>query len=73
MDETQRKIIDLEHERERRKLAEDERKISDERYAKKDYERAVRWAIIALAGGLFLGVINAVTGGVVDAVLAKIR
>jgi len=73
MDQRDRENIDLAHRLERKKEFDEHRKESDGLYAKKDYERAVRWAIIALATGVFLAVVNTVTGGVIEAVLTRIK
>lgn len=64
-----KQIIDLEHRQERRELLDEERDKSDELYAKKDYEKAVRWAIIFLASGIFIAVVNAITGGLISKIL----
>ena len=69
MSEEQRRIIDLEHREERRKMLDDHRTESDKLYAKKDYEKAVKWAIILLASGVFIAVANTVTDGLVKKVL----
>lgn len=64
-----KQIIDLEHRQERRELLDEERDKSDELYAKKDYEKAVRWAIIFLASGIFIAVVNAITGGIIQKIM----
>ena len=67
-----KKIIDLEHREERRKHFDEHREQSDSKYARKDYEKAVMWAIIALASGVFIAVVNTVTGGLIRALMAKL-
>lgn len=62
-------LIDLEHREERRKMFDEHREESDELYAKKDYEKAVKWAIILLASGVFIAVANTVTDGLVKKAL----
>ena len=61
-----KKIIDLEHCQERVELAEKEREKSDELYAKKEFEKAVKWAIVFIASGIFIALVNAVTGGIIN-------
>jgi hypothetical protein len=65
-------IIDLEHREERRNDFDDHRKESDRLYAQKDYEKAVKWAIIAIATGVFLGTINSLTGGILKIIFSHI-
>lgn len=65
----EKRLIDLEHREERRKMLDEHREESDELYAKKDYEKAVKWAIILLASGVFIAVVNTVTDGVVKKAL----
>lgn len=67
--EEERKIIDLEHREERRQMLDDHRSESDELYAKKDYEKAMKWAIILLASGVFIAVANTITDGLVKKAL----
>lgn len=62
-------LVDLRHREERRKLLDDERKKSDELYAKKEYEKAVRWAVVFIASGVFIAVVNAITGGLISKIL----
>ena len=62
-------LVDLRHREERRKLLDEERKKSDELYAKKEYEKAVRWAVIFIASGVFIAVVNAITGGIISKIL----
>lgn len=62
-------LVDLRHREERRKLLDDERKKSDELYAKKEYEKAVRWAVVFIASGVFIAVVNAITGGIISKIL----
>lgn len=62
----EKRIIDLEHNETRKKMLDDHRAESDELYAKKHVEKIVHWTVITLAGGTFLAVINAVTGGITD-------
>lgn len=66
-----KKIIDLEHREERSKVLKEEREESDKLYAKKDYEKAVRWAIVFIASGIFIALVNAVTGGIISNILGK--
>ena len=65
-------IIDLEHREERRKSFDEHRKESDVKYALKDYEKAVKWVIITIATGIFLGITNAITGGVIKSIISHL-
>lgn len=47
------------------KALEEHRKESDNLYARKDYEKAVRWAIIALATGIFTAVANSIISSII--------
>ena len=65
-------IIDLEHREERRKSFDEHRRESDSKYALKDYEKAVKWVIVTLATGIFLGITNSFTGGVIKTILSHL-